>query len=853
MEPKIEVVTARELLADWANQQDGWVRSIVAELLVTRSPLGTESLDRVRDLLLVEKDLAVGQADQVVAPVQAKATGSGEVANFKLDSLSKVNHVNRLACEQFIEFHPNMTILFGENAAGKSGYCRILKRLANVRSAEEILDDVESRSPGIPSATMKYSLGDKQHELVWDNTPGVAPFGRIAVFDSRAVGLHVDEDLNYQYTPGDLVLFRLCHAAIEGTKGQLEAYIEERRQDVPFSSDVFSRGTKVFAAFESLGPATDTEHLKTLAAWDEEREKELQDLILAVAALQPENQQDRAKAASSDIELFDEVLGALQSAIDFDITEYRKELTRLDAARIELEATTTKAFEYVDIPGREHESWRRFIDSAEAFLVATHPTEFPHSGDNCPYCQQQLSVAAVELVRAYRTLVKSKGQVAIDACIKNIAEFESSLSGIDVDALQHKISKRLGDGPDNQTLVTSLDAALKSVGLLHEGVNQRRPIEDWSVSPELSELRGKITSLLDAAKKGLAATQREASAREAELSKRNGRMKEINDRKKLSLHLPAVLKYLEETRWQTKAKAIAKLFTPLLRSLTGVAKQASTTTLHEGFETRFFGECERLRAPKVKLDFPGKKGAAARRKVVAGKHKVSDILSEGEQKVIALADFLAEASLQESSGPVVFDDPVNSLDYRRIDEVVARLHAISEKQQVVVFTHNIWFASLLLERAKKNCLFFQVKDDGQRKGIVTAETSFRDDSVKKIKAVVNEKIQAAGNATGTIQQALVESAYDSVRAWCEVAVERVLLRGIVTRYEPIVRITKLSQVRADRLQTAIDVIMPVYDRSCRAIEGHSQPLETLNTRPSLVDLKNDWADIQDALKVYDAV
>lgn len=852
METKSETVTARGLLAEWANQQDGWVRSIVAELLVTRSPLGMESLERVRDLLLVEKDLAVGQADQVVPLVQAKATGSGEAAKFQLDSLFKVNHVNRLAGEQLIEFHPNMTILFGENAAGKSGYCRILKRLANVRSAEEILDDVESKSPGTPSATMRYSLGDKQHELAWDNTPGVAPFGRIAVFDSRAVGLHVDDDLNYQYTPGDLVLFRLCHAAIEGAKSQLETYIEGRRQDVPFSSDVFSRGTKVFAAFESLGSATDPEQLKALAIWDEDREKELQGLVLAVAALQPENQRDRAKAASSDIELFDEVLAALQSTIDFDIAGYRAEVGRLDAARIELESTTIKAFQHMDIPGREHESWRKFIDSAEAFLVATHPTEFPHFGDSCPYCQQPLTDAAVELVRAYRKLVKSKGQVAIDECTTNLAAFASLLSGVHVDALRQKICKRLGDVPDNQTLVASLDAALTSVALLHEGVKQRRAIEDWSVSPQLSELRVKITGLLDTAKKGLAATQQEASERETELANRNARMKELQDRKKLSLHLSTVLKYLEETRWQTKAKAIAKLFTPLLRSLTGVAKHASTTTLHEGFETRFFKECERLRAPKVKLDFPGKKGAAARRKVVAGKHKVSDILSEGEQKVIALADFLAEASLQESSGPVVFDDPVNSLDYRRIDEVVARLHAISEKQQVVVFTHNIWFASLLLERAKKNCLFFHVKDDGEKKGIVTVETSFRDDSLKKIKAAVNEKIQAAGNAAGTVQQALVDSAYDSVRAWCEVAVERGLLRGIVTRYEPIVRITKLGQIRADRLKKAIDAIVPVYDRSCRAIEGHSQPLETLNTRPSLVDLKKDWTTVQEALTAYEA-
>jgi wobble nucleotide-excising tRNase len=71
----------------------------------------------------------------------------------------------------------------------------------------------------------------------------------------------------------------------------------------------------------------------------------------------------------------------------------------------------------------------------------------------------------------------------------------------------------------------------------------------------------------------------------------------------------------------------------------------------------------------VTLQFPGKQGQVTRKKLVAdGEHRPSDVLSEGEQKVIALADFLAEASLKPAA-PVIFDDPINSLDYRRMAEV----------------------------------------------------------------------------------------------------------------------------------------------------------------------------------------
>lgn len=168
-----------------------------------------------------------------------------------------------------------------------------------------------------------------------------------------------------------------------------------------------------------------------------------------------------------------------------------------------------------------------------------------------------------------------------------------------------------------------------------------------------------------------------------------------------------------------------------------------------------------------------------------------------------------------------------------------------------MFTHNIWFASLLLDHGKKNCSFYQIRDDGKRKGLLSLETAPRTDGLAKLKATINEKLQHAEASEGAICQALVESAYGSLRAWCEVAVERQLLQGVVTRYQPMVRLTTLNQIKPDALKVATDAIVPVYERSCRAIEAHSQPLETLNVRPTIENLRKDWEAVQKALKAYE--
>ncbi|MFD2029379.1 AAA family ATPase [Ancylobacter dichloromethanicus] len=69
----------------------------------------------------------------------------------------------------------------------------------------------------------------------------------------------------------------------------------------------------------------------------------------------------------------------------------------------------------------------------------------------------------------------------------------------------------------------------------------------------------------------------------------------------------------------------------------------------------------------------------------------SEILSEGEQRALALAGFLTEVALTDGSGPIVIDDPVSSLDRDRSAKVAERIAEEATKRQVIVFTHDIIF------------------------------------------------------------------------------------------------------------------------------------------------------------------
>lgn len=141
---------ARQLLVDWANAQDHWVRAIVAEVLATRREVVAEALGRAYSLLLAEKELS----SEILTPVPALGTnGDTEpgTAALRLTCLSEVRNVNALTPDQTVTFNPRLTVCFGENAAGKTGYVRIFKRLAAVRSAEPILGNIHRVSGAPPT------------------------------------------------------------------------------------------------------------------------------------------------------------------------------------------------------------------------------------------------------------------------------------------------------------------------------------------------------------------------------------------------------------------------------------------------------------------------------------------------------------------------------------------------------------------------------------------------------------------------------------------------------------------------------------------------------------------------------
>lgn len=479
---------------------------------------------------------------------------------------------------------------------------------------------------------------------------------------------------------------------------------------------------------------------------------------------------------------------------------------------------------------------------------------FPANGEPCIYCRQTLGEAAVRLLQKYRNFCNDALRTEVERVRHELMGVTNEVTATNPEGLRQEIQTII-DGPGERSELPTLLAKARDVAELglsiRSAITQGAPCEPYGLDlgtmetalrQHTTELEGSVQDL-----------RRQGEDRQRAFAEESAKLRDLEDRQTLRSLLPEIHSYVEAARWADRANAQLRRFHGIKRGLTETSKRASAEVLDRDFARSFMAECAALRAPHVALDFPGREGKARRRKLLTPGHGLEEVLSEGEQKVVALADFLAEASLKRDKSSIVLDDPVNSLDHKRLQHVVDRLVALSRDRQVIVFTHDIWFAAELLarfEREPKECAFFDVTSEDGRIGVVARGSHPRTDTFKDRSKRVQSLIDEAAKESGEARQALIERGYEELRGACEIVVEKDLLQGVTERYRPNVRMTVLDQIRADRLPAAVTAIGPVFERCCRIIVSHSQPLATLGVHPSLDELRGDWRTLCAAREEY---
>jgi energy-coupling factor transporter ATP-binding protein EcfA2 len=707
---------AKDLLG-WAAEQPDWVKDSLRRIAIAAD----YSVEKVDADCILDNVRAAAKANSSVQPmisIDASHLGGGfgEARRTVLVQLGPVQNIDRLAGGQKLRMAAvGITLVYGENGSGKSGYTRIAKRLCRSLTADQLRGNVFEATGGPMRVQVRFKVGDDAvTDIEWDPAaPAPSQLRQISVFDSHNARLYVDGENRIAYLPREIAILEhhgeLCQRMAKKFSEEETALAPRLRVPLPVG---YTSGSTVSLSLAKLDPKASslpTEgELRKLSELSKTEMEELARLEAELAA-DPVALAATCRRAVALLKRVCEVLAGLRNGLSETvgaaIASARRELVQAEEAE-KIAASATFADEPVADVGSP--AWRFLFEAARKFAVVgteAAPERLPETtGDLCLLCLEPLSSSGAARLVRFNDFVSGEATKRADAARKALQGLLAQVDQIKVPEVAVVEASLAGYGQLNAARAVSVteiarilgEFELRRAALLDETANP-------AAAPDVAPLTETVNAELVRLEEEADALQRSASHTKI-LDTKRAQLADLKDRTKLANDLDTVLqrlgdvaelKLLSACQTQVATRSISK-------QITALRKQLVTDEL----ERRIAEEISSLDLThlpfKVNDSSSGGKSLFSVGLRGAGAVKNNHVLSEGEQRALALACFLAEIGGYDPRYGIIIDDPVSSLDHLRIRKVAQRLVAEAKKgRQVIIFTHNLVFFNEVVSEAAR--------------------------------------------------------------------------------------------------------------------------------------------------------
>jgi len=268
--------TALTDILSWSADLPAWQRDALRRLCASNS----------LDQIAIDELLEICKGNSAATPLGKDhlRDPAGGTAVVTLKALHGLANVNALAPGERLSFgNSGLTVIYGDNGAGKSGYARVLKQICRARSpkGDTILPNIYADAKGEPSAKIDFRIGAQNRSASWtQGSASDAMLSAVSAFDSRTANVHVENTNELAYTPMPLQILAGLAKACQDLKTKLSADIRRLEEQTPqiVSEPTCQDTTSVGRLLKSLSPKTKDEDVKKLAGLTEAEETKLQSL-----------------------------------------------------------------------------------------------------------------------------------------------------------------------------------------------------------------------------------------------------------------------------------------------------------------------------------------------------------------------------------------------------------------------------------------------------------------------------------------------------------------------------------------------------------------------------------------------
>lgn len=847
-------------IAVWAKKLPLW-QSDALRRIFTNDKLSARDEEEILEMLLVANNVpGTKTPSPVPIPfseiVQESTTPARKVL---LRELHSIVGVNALIPNQSIKFAlDGLTVIYGENGAGKSGYARVLKHACHAREkAAPILSDVRQQKKIKPSATIEISVGEEEIAMRWEaDSPPSDILAQIAVFDSHCARVFIDDANEAVYLPYGLDVFGRLAQICRSLKNKVAALLAVIPKELSIINE-FKPTTNAGAFVRQLTASSDLKRLDILSHWDDKklnRLRELRTIVRNAEANSPMLRATQLRREKARFEQLAEKVSAITASFSTQAIDNLKKLTEVaDLAAKAAQLASTQAFADIPIPQIGNDPWRILFDAAKEFSsqIAYPGEEFPVTRDGavCVLCQQPLSNITAQRLQRFREFILNDAvskKADADAALRMAIE---AFAVVDVDYLV-KNETLLGEVQEHDdSLATNVDIFFKCASKYKQALTRAIKTSTWDSLPKLPAFNQEALTKAAGALEVQAAKYDKADNPD-ELRRLQAELADLEDCERLSKHADGVRTFIKDKKTEA---ALRKCESELnTTSITRFGSELMEKVITERLTHALDQELCYFDLPCIRpqLHKSGERGKIKHKLVIHANNRSSEILSEGEQRVVAIAAFLAELSTCPTKSPIVFDDPVSSLDHMYRERVAERLVAEARNRQVVVFTHDIVML-LALERecAEQQIPFLRhtVRRSAQGYGECLPHQScpwYAMRTRERIGVLKQEAVRLkklCEKSQPDYERGGAEL-YGKLREAWERAVEEVLLRDVVQRFRPSIETERLKELSIE--STDYPTICREMGKCSTWLTGHDSASAIASPFPLPDEIEQDIATLE---------
>lgn len=836
-------------LSKWFSERPQWLQ-IAATRLLQQSELTDKDVSELATLCHEEAD---GNLPKTACSFPATAFSQGAAGTLRLCSISEVEGVNALAPKAPLEFGKgNITIVYGNNGSGKSGYVRLLKHVCGARETGTLHRNVYKSGTVAQKACISYEQDGVPKTHLWSGQGICDELKSVDIFDTSFGKVFVSSEDEVSYEPPVLSFFSSLILACEKVASFLDAEAnrhQSKKPNIPTDKKVAPEGIW----YEAINANTSPQEIDKHCSFSSADETDIQALQQRLAEQAPAEKSKQLRKQKQYIDtLVQDAQKYLKQLSDENfrriIAAKKKSILKKTAADMAAE----KVFSGSELEGIGSDVWKELWEAARNYSVSTayKEAEYPNvvDGSRCVLCHQTLTQEAKERLVSFENFVKGEMQKAASDAAK---EYETASQTIEALPTSETLKTRIDAAgiPQDEVAsqVTDFFAQLQARKDLLPGIDSEQAIPDPLLTPKwIEEANAQSKNLGELAAKYDEDTK---SDNREEIKKK---LNSLQARKWLSEHRAAIDEEVTRLKLLNQIKAARRSAdTTALSRKKGELAEALIT---DAFVQRFNAELKALGASRVKVDLVKSKVSKGRvlHKLQlrgASQSGLADVLSEGENRIVSIAAFLADVTGMTYSAPFVFDDPISSLDQNFEEAVVQRLCAIASERQVVIFTHRLSLLAMVQDYAKKVSIkpeIVCIREEPWGTGEPGNTPLQAQKPLQALNTLINSELPKAKklfNESGfDAYKSEAKAICSEFRILLERMVEYELMSDVVQRYRRAIntmgKISNLAKISVADCKY-FDDLMTKYSRY-----EHSQPADAPVMLPEPDDLETDFIGLK---------